>query len=85
MWQEPNTPFATLWESDRTGEFMSQTSAARSRAVLLGYMCVVLMALMIIVRTVQTVPAHTATTVPAVSDEHDAPRTPLPAGPRKFQ
>jgi hypothetical protein len=48
-------------------------------------MCVVLMALMIIVRTVQTVPAHTATTVPAVSDEHDAPRTPLPAGPRKFQ
>jgi hypothetical protein len=48
-------------------------------------MCVVLMALMIIVRTVQTVPAHTATTVPAVSDEQDAPRTPLPAGPRKFQ
>jgi len=70
---------------DRTGEFMSQSSAARSRAVLLAYMGVVVIALMVIVRTVQTGPARTATAAPAVSEQQEAPRVPLPAGPRKFQ
>jgi len=64
---------------------MSQTSAARSRAVLLGYMCVVVVAMMVIVRTIQTGPARTATAAPVASDEQEAPRVPLPAGPRKFQ
>ena len=63
---------------------MSQISAARSRAVLLAYMGVVLIALMVIVRTVQTSPARSVTATPLVSDQ-DAPPVPLPAGPRKFQ
>jgi len=70
---------------DRTGEFMSQINATRSRAVLLGYMCVAIVAMMIIVRTIQTGPARTATAAPLVFDEQEAPRVPLPAGPRKFQ
>jgi hypothetical protein len=48
-------------------------------------MCVAVVAIMVIVRTVQTGPARTATAAPVVSDEQEAPRVLLPAGPRKFQ
>jgi hypothetical protein len=48
-------------------------------------MCVVIMALMVVVRTIQTAPARTITAAPAMSEPQEAPHVPLPAGPRKFQ
>jgi hypothetical protein len=66
---------------------MSQMIAARHRNILLAYTACVAIVALILIRVMQNdvSPAPQHTNAQAISDEYDAPRVPLPAGPRKFQ
>jgi len=66
---------------------MPQMTAARHRHILLAYAACVAIVALILIRVMQNdVPAvPQITNTQSIPDDYDAPRIPLPAGPRKFQ